>query len=84
MADYGFKGKGKPTKEFPRGLSKGLRTLNLGGRKVTSTSVEAQETDTASQLFRCSVSGCKKTFKAKHLAASHFRGKHKELNVEAV
>ncbi|KKL62089.1 hypothetical protein LCGC14_2188760, partial [marine sediment metagenome] len=34
------------------------------------------------QLFRCSVSGCGKTFKANHLAASHFRGKHRELNVE--
>lgn len=82
MADYGFRGKTKPTKEFPRGLSKGLRTMDLGGRKVEKTSVEAQGADTTPQLFRCSVDGCKKTFKAKHLAASHFRGKHKDLNVE--
>ena len=82
MPNYGFRGKTEPTEAFPRGLSKGLRTMDLGGRKVEKTDVEAQGADVTSQLFKCTVSGCGKKFKAKHLAASHFRGKHKDLNVE--
>ena len=82
MPDYGFRGKTKPSKDFPRGLSKGLRTMDLGGRKVEKADVEAQGTDVTSQLFQCTVKGCGKRFKAKHLAASHFRGKHQDLNVE--
>lgn len=85
--NYGFKGRTKPSKEFPRGLSKGLRALPLDGKVVGDVPVEAGEADPTKEKektaqFRCSVSGCKRTFKAKHLAASHFRGKHKELNVE--
>jgi len=82
MADYGFRGKTKPTEEFPRGLSKGLRTLDLSGGKAQKVDIEAGRAEGDTQLFRCSVSGCGKTFKANHLAASHFRGKHRELNVE--
>ncbi len=84
--NYGWKGRTEPTKEFPRGLSKGLRALPTDGKVINSTPVEAGEADPTKEKkpaqFRCSVAGCKRVFKAKHLAASHFRGKHKELDVE--
>ncbi len=82
MADYGWKGRTDPTKDFPKGLSKGLRTLNLSGKKVEKVDIEAGQADGTTQMFRCSVVGCGKIFKARHPAAGHFRGKHKELNVE--
>ncbi len=82
MPDYGYRGRTEPTAEFPKGVSKGLDTLDLSDRRVEEVSVEAGQVDGASQLFRCSVDGCGKVFKAKHAAAGHFRGRHKELNVE--
>lgn len=84
--NYGFKGRTKPSKAYPRGLSKGLRTLPLDGKVVDNVPVEAGEADPTkekkSAMFRCKVVGCKKTFTAARTAATHFRSKHKELNVE--
>lgn len=86
MPNYGWRGRTAPTEAFPRGLSKGLRHLPLDGKVVDNVPVEAAQADSTKETkptqFRCSVAGCKRRFKAKHLAASHFRGKHKELNVE--
>lgn len=84
MSDYGWKGRSEATKDFPKGLSKGLRTLDLNGKKVESVGLRSDESEvgTTVQMYHCLVSGCDKKFKATRVAANHFRAKHGDLNVE--
>ena len=80
MTDYGWRGKTKGVDGNP-GISMGLAVLpgDIDVRPAEVPIKAREELDTPS-VFRCTVEGCGKTFKAKHVSAGHFRNKHKDLN----
>ena len=82
MPDYAWQGRTKPTEEFPKGLSKGLRTVDLSERKPEQVDVSAQRGEGGAQLHKCKVHDCGVVFKTAAIFSNHFRGSHKDLAVE--
>lgn len=72
MTHYGWRGKNKA------GQSQGLGILDEDAPPEHVDIANTAEAPPA--LFRCTVEGCGKTFKARHVSASHFRNKHKKLD----
>ena len=74
MAMYKWRGKDEKT-----GMSLGLAVMDEP-EAPGAVDVATRTADVTPGKFRCTVEGCGKMFKVRHVSASHFRGKHAELN----
>ncbi len=80
MTKYGWRGKSEG-KDGKDGVSLGLAVMpdDIDVAPPVIPTKQAEDATTP-PLFRCTVEGCGKTFKARHVSAGHFRNKHPDLN----
>ncbi len=82
MGNYGWQKRGNPTEEAPKGINRGLRTLDLDEKKPKQVDVSVQRGEGGAQLHKCLVHDCGMVFKTAAIFSNHFRGSHKDLAVE--